>query len=162
MIFQKQFHSAYTTMNQREEKKAENLTAKDPSKKNRTRGRDLNQEQIVSEFIVYIRHVSNVFYYFFVQFLTDQYRKYEHKLMKQYKRTINDVKLNSDSTQPLEKGLHNYSKSKFFDNVYSGTLQNTSFNRTEQMLFTNLPIMNKQFQERTISHMAQRNLSLNP
>lgn len=42
--------------------------------------------------------------------------------MKQYKKTINDVKLNRDATQSLEKGLHNYSKSKFLDNVYSGTL----------------------------------------
>lgn len=86
--------------------------------------------------------------------MTQKFQKFERKLMREYLKTLSDVQSTRSKLNPIDRGQHN-SISTNASNI------NTNIPAKENMLLSNLPIMNKKFQERLNIHVSQRNLSIN-
>lgn len=86
-------------------------------------------------------------------FMTHKFQKFERKLLREYLKTLSDVQSTRSKLNPIDRG-HNPISSNVA-NI------NTNIPAKENTLLTNLPIMNRKFQERLNIHVSQRNLSIN-
>lgn len=71
-------------------------------------------------------------------FMTTKFQKFEKKLMNEYMKTLSDVQSTRKKLNPIDRGSHNFTTS-------SKPNINTNIPHRENLLLSNLPIMNKKF-----------------